>query len=101
MPMLLRWWPGKTTSSPNSSVLPGNRFGEYRSTPALDGSDIGWVTPSVGGNYAINARNVGNPDGGSVTLGNATARLTPVPEPGTASLVTLGLIGFASRRRRK
>jgi hypothetical protein len=98
MPMLLRWWPGKTTSSPNSSVLPGNRFGEYRTASVVDGSEIGWSTPAVGGLYALNVTSPAS--GGTATASQLSARLTPVPEPSTIGLAAIGLLSFVGRRRR-
>jgi PEP-CTERM motif len=100
MPMLLRWWPGKTTASPNSSVLAGDRFGEYRTTSVVDGSEIAWNTPAVGGLYALN---VTSPvSGGSATVSQLTSRVAvvPVPEPSVLGLATIGILSLIGRRRR-
>lgn len=100
MPMLLRWWPGKTTASPNSSVLAGDRFGEYRTASVVDGSEIAWTTPAVG---SLNALNVTTPaSGGTATVSQLSARLTvvPVPEPSTLGLAAIGILSLIGRRRR-
>jgi hypothetical protein len=96
MPMKFRWWSGLSASS--LTPFEGAKYGEFGTASILDNSTIGWVTPANGTTPKLTFATVSTGGSQANTLGRTN--LTVLPEPGTAALSLVGILGFALRRRR-
>ena len=100
------WFP--TITSLSGTIPAGVSYGAYTNTTADagSGSDIGFVAPSDGNTYSLNAfDNVSNPDALSTATPTAFSAnsTTSVPEPSSVVLLVAGgfLMTGALMRRRK
>jgi hypothetical protein len=96
-PLLLRWWPTLTISSPEPGL--GTPYGEYRNGSVVDFSDIAWIAPSDPSSFTLNFLTIAA--GGSQPDSAGNASLAVAPEPTTTALMIVGLVSLAARRRRQ
>lgn len=103
-PLALVWFPTLTLASP-FSLTANTPYGIYTNSSAIDETSP-WITPSAPASayalafYTTDGLELG-PGSNSPSSGNANQIVTAAPEPTSAALLMVGLLSFASRRRRQ